>query len=63
MKKPKIDMQSKRMMVDTKTYSEMIDALIEAYLLIDDMPIDEREERHLRTYNHIADALEKAGVE
>ena len=31
MKKPEIDMQSKRMMVETKTYSEMIDALVEAH--------------------------------
>ena len=31
MKKPEIDMQSKRMMVDTKTYAQLIDALVEAH--------------------------------
>lgn len=31
MKKPEIDMQSKRMMVETKVHSDMIDNLTKAY--------------------------------
>ena len=31
MKKPEIDMQSKRMVVDTKTYAQLIDALVDEY--------------------------------
>ena len=40
MKKPEIDMQSKRMMVDTKTYAQLIDALMDSKKAIESLTND-----------------------